>query len=299
MSAPLLVAADAGGTKTAAVAARGAETFARVTGPGGAVQPGRALAAATAIADAARRALARAGALRADVLVVGAAGVGREPERGELASALRAERIAPRVEVVTDIELLRADAFADGAGVVLAAGTGSIALGRDAEGAARRAGGYGWRMSDEGSGYWIGRAALARLTEERDGRAAASGLGAAVLAAARAADFDALVRWGARASTAEVAALAPGVLGLAVAGDAAAVAIVDAAADALAALARAAALAPRAPALPVALAGGLLAPDLPLRERVRARLAALPAVEVRPEPPDALAGGLRLARALA
>ena len=58
--------------------------LARADGPGAAVRPGRALASATVIAEVVRRALAGAGRLTGDVLLVGAAGAGREPERDEL-----------------------------------------------------------------------------------------------------------------------------------------------------------------------------------------------------------------------
>src|SRR5438046_5923939 len=51
-------------------------------------------------------------------------------------------------------------AFGRGPGVVVIAGTGSIAYGRNAAGQTRRAGGWGFAISDEGSGYWIGRAAV-------------------------------------------------------------------------------------------------------------------------------------------
>ena len=59
------------------------------------MRPGRALASATIIAEVVRKALAGAGRLNGDVLYVGAAGAGREPERDELRKALRAENLAP------------------------------------------------------------------------------------------------------------------------------------------------------------------------------------------------------------
>jgi N-acetylglucosamine kinase len=55
-------------------------------------------------------------------------------------------------------------------GVVLVAGTGSVAYGRNAAGEAARAGGWGYLAGDEGSAYWIGRAALAALARALDGR---------------------------------------------------------------------------------------------------------------------------------
>ena len=52
-------------------------------------------------------------------------------------------------------------AFGDGPGVIVIAGTGSIAYGRNREGQIARAGGWGFAISDEGSGHWIGRTAVA------------------------------------------------------------------------------------------------------------------------------------------
>ena len=65
-------------------------------------------------------------------------------------------------------------------GVVLVAGTGSIALGIDGAGTVRRAGGWGYAVSDGGSGYWIGRAALAYTLRCADGVERDDGLAVAV-----------------------------------------------------------------------------------------------------------------------
>ena len=54
-------------------------------------------------------------------------------------------------------------AFGAGPGVIAIAGTGSIVYGRDAAGHTARAGGWGFAVSDEGSGYWIGRRAISAI----------------------------------------------------------------------------------------------------------------------------------------
>ena len=74
-------------------------------------------------------------------------------------------------------------------------------------------------MGDEGSGYAIGRAALGAVSRAADGRSPRTALSERVLAASRSENFDALVRWAAGASPAEVAALAPHVLDVAAHGD--------------------------------------------------------------------------------
>src|SRR6187549_1924344 len=113
----ILIGADVGGTKTAVAVSDGEQILARVEGPGAAVRPGRALASAGAVAETVRQALAKAGRLSGDVLVVGAAGAGREPEREELHTALRTEGLATTVVVTTDIDLALAAAFPSGPGI--------------------------------------------------------------------------------------------------------------------------------------------------------------------------------------
>jgi glucosamine kinase len=228
--------------------------------------------------------------------VVGAAGAGREPERDELRTALRNENIATQVMVTTDIEVALAGAFADGPGIVVSAGTGSVAVGRDQKGARHRMGGYGWQMGDEGSGYAIGRAALGAVSRAADGRSPRTALSERVLAASRSESFDDLIRWAAGASPAEVASLAPHVLDVAAHGDPLAQGICDYAARELTQLA--VCLVPSMdvqPPVGVALTGGLLSSEGPLRRSVLARLredANLSPLETRV---DAVEGAIRLA----
>jgi glucosamine kinase len=293
---PILIGADVGGSKTAVGVSDGGDILVRADGPGAAVRPGRALASAGMIAEVVRRALAGVGRLTGDVLLVGAAGAGRDPERSELAKALRVENLASDVVVTTDIELALAGAFESGPGIVVSAGTGSIAVGRDASGTHRRIGGYGWQMGDEGSGYAIGRAAMGAVSRAHDGRSPRTSLSDRVLAATRSADFDSLVRWAAGASPSELAALAPHVLEIAAEGDPLAQGIADYAARELSQLAICLVpLLDAPPPLGVALTGGLLAEDRPLRRSVLARLGEQPDLRPIDTPVDAVLGALRLA----
>src|SRR5918998_2447392 len=292
----VLIGADAGGTKTAVAISEDGKILGRADGAGGAVRPGRALVAATTITEVVRRALSAAGRLTADVMVVGAAGAGREPEREELRTALRSENLVSHVLVTTDIEIALAAAFKDGPGIVVSAGTGSIAVGRDQAGKRHRIGGYGWQMGDEGSGYAIGRAALGAVSRAVDARSPKTALSDRVLQATRSDDFDALVRWAATASPAEVAALAPHVLSVAADGDQLARGIVDYAARELSQLAIC--LLPKMEVtrpVRVAVTGGLLAPDQPLRKTLLAKLAEEPSFKATDKPVDAVMGALRLA----
>jgi glucosamine kinase len=281
----LLIGVDAGGTKTSVAVADGDAVIARATGGPGAVRAGRALQAASRIATAVREALTSARLLSSDVMVIGAAGVGRDPERTELREALRAERLAARVFVTGDMDIALEAAYGGNRGIVLVSGTGSIAFTRGSDGALHRTGGYGWQGSDEGSGYAIGRAGLAAVGRARDGRTGPTRLTEAILAGPPARSFDDLVRWSTAAEPGEIASIAPLVLNTAGAGDAAAAAIVNNAADDLTALVMPLlALFEGDGPIPVALAGGLIAPGR---------------VEILDAPLDAALGALAMARRLA
>ena len=72
------------------------------------------------------------------------------------------------IEVVGDNVIALEAAFGTGPGVIAIAGTGSIVYGRDAGGRIARAGGWGFAISDEGSGHWIGCRAISAILHARD-----------------------------------------------------------------------------------------------------------------------------------
>ena len=128
----------------------------------------------------------------------------------------------------TDVIAAFHDAFGDGPGVLLIAGTGSIAWGRAEDGREGRVGGWGHHIGDEGSGYAIGVDALRRVARNADGRGPETN--AARTSSSRRlglAGIDGLVQWAATADGAEVAALAPVVAAAADGGDAVAGEILD------------------------------------------------------------------------
>ncbi|GAC1397161.1 MAG: hypothetical protein NVS1B2_16820 [Vulcanimicrobiaceae bacterium] len=93
--------------------------------------------------------------------------------------------LAPRahaVRVVHDAEIAHAGALAGAVGIVVIAGTGSVALGNDEPGRFVRAGGWGSAFGDEGSALWIARSALRRAMLRMD-RCEPSAVGALALAA--------------------------------------------------------------------------------------------------------------------
>ena len=264
----IVLGADVGGTSSRVVLFNDDAERGRVEGPGAPMRSGTGERLASALADLARPLLLRGRAVRADALVVGASGAGREAERNELEAALQKQRLAWRVVVTTDAELARAAAFEGGPGVLLIAGTGSIATARDANGVSRRVGGLGWRMGDQGSAYWIAARALEAVGAMHDGLGTVTHLAESLCTAAKVPGIAGLIQWSTMATPGEVAALGPAVLACAATGDPVAVGVRDCAVNALVQLAVAAG----AGRLPVAMSGGLLAPDRPLRDRVTAAL---------------------------
>ena len=294
----IIVGVDAGGTKTAVIVAEAERVVARATGPGAKMRSGKGIACATVIAEVARQALAEAGRLRAEMIIAGVAGAGREEEREELRQALRSEDLAERIVVTGDTEIALAAAFGDRPGIVVTAGTGSMAIARDPAGRLHRAGGLGWQMGDEGSGYAIGRAALGAVGRAADGRSPRTELTPLLLKSTHSDSLEALVRWAAAAGVPEVAALAPAVFEAAQMGDTIAAGIVDYAARELAALVFR--LLPhfgvdeRAP-VDIATNGGLLYHDGPVHRILRGKLAEDSRLRLRDTPLEAATGAIHLA----
>ncbi|MGH7584302.1 MAG: BadF/BadG/BcrA/BcrD ATPase family protein, partial [Gemmatimonadales bacterium] len=127
----IVIGVDSGGTSMRAAIFRDGTVRERGEAPGISMRPGDGGHLASAIAGLVRPLLLRGRAVRADTLVVGAAGAGRAAEQQQLREALEAERLAWRTIVTTDAELARAAAFGGEPGVLLIAGTGSIAVARD------------------------------------------------------------------------------------------------------------------------------------------------------------------------
>ncbi|WP_328483937.1 ATPase [Streptomyces sp. NBC_00377] len=190
----LVVGLDAGGTRTRAVLADLADGRVRGQGTAG---PGNALTVSgPELADHLTEALAQAvpEPLRGRVTAVvgGFAGAGHqgqgtgEPGRVRARTALSAALArlgvtAAAVEVHSDIETTFATAPGHPAdGLVLVAGTGAVAARIAARVPTATSGGDGWLLGDDGSGYWIGRAAVRAALRAADGRGAPTVLARAV-----------------------------------------------------------------------------------------------------------------------
>jgi N-acetylglucosamine kinase-like BadF-type ATPase len=111
---------------------------------------------------------ARWGVRKRDVgaLVVASRGVWTRAERRRLASRLG--HLSGAVQAISDTEAAYLGALGDRPGVLLLAGTGSMALGRDDRGRWQRAGGLGPLLGDEGSAFWIGREWLRASVSDAD-----------------------------------------------------------------------------------------------------------------------------------
>ena len=165
----IVVGIDAGASKTRAFAVdRAGTVVGRGAGGGGNLltSPDPQGAIAAALAEA-------LGGRGADAVVLSCAGGDRETERA------RGEEILTRLAPPGAKLLVTHDAIAalyagnpTGCGVVLIAGTGSIAYGRNEEGEEDRAGGWGYLIGDEGSAVWCGLEALRAISHAVDGRGA-------------------------------------------------------------------------------------------------------------------------------
>ncbi len=164
-----LLGIDAGGTRTRSLLLD-LESGRTLCGEAGAAN-WTSLGSAACVASV-RAALAHAGADGLPIAAVAAGFAGYYPPRhaDEARQALGAA-FGPEtvLDVVPDVVVAWAGALAGEPGIVVIAGTGSIAYGRDVEGNEARAGGWGPLLGDPGSGYDVGRQALVVVAEEIDG----------------------------------------------------------------------------------------------------------------------------------
>lgn len=296
----IAVGVDGGGTKTRVMIAdeRGAE-ITTVEGPGSAVRPGDAERSAGIITDTVRDALASAAMshVMPKIVCVGVAGVGRDAERQALWQALASRELAEEIVVHADATVAIDDAFGDGPGVLLIAGTGSVAFGRGPTGIAARCGGWGPVIGDEGGGAWVGRRALSIVTAAADGREPETALTGALLTAAEVNSVSELIPWAASATPASLASLVPAIASVAEGGDLRANALLSLATEELVLHVRTLArqlFGDERAAIPVALSGGLLSRGSTFRKRVEHRMkSAVPGAQVRSEPVDAARGAVK------
>lgn len=101
---------------------------------------------------------------------LGIAGVDRPRDEEVIRGILRRLGYRETASVVNDAAIALVAGAPERVGIVILAGTGSIAYGADREGKTARSGGYGFLLADEGSGYWLGHQALRATVRSADGR---------------------------------------------------------------------------------------------------------------------------------
>ncbi|HEY3331171.1 MAG TPA: BadF/BadG/BcrA/BcrD ATPase family protein [Capsulimonadaceae bacterium] len=179
----MVLGIDGGGTKTAATLICLHDDPLRQLGAG--TSGPSNIAAVTvqsafdAICAAASEALSGVdGHLRA--ICIGVAGYSHIQRRADLSQRLAKSFPGVLMEVVPDYAIAFDAALNGQPGVLVISGTGQIAYGENAAGKWHRAGGYGYLIDDAGSGYGVGRAALAATLAAQDGSGPLTALGSAI-----------------------------------------------------------------------------------------------------------------------
>jgi glucosamine kinase len=268
--AELLIAVDAGGSKTAACVARqtpsgGFEIIGRgrMSGANPLTIGVERAAEVIAVAVELARQDANSPAMVADRAVLSIAGAADPLVAAQLVERLRTRSLASRIAIVSDVLPILAACSEQGAGVALIAGTGSVAVGRGVAGHVVRCGGWGYLLGDDGSGYAIGRTAIRLTLEDLEaGRSEPCPLSKAVLELLKSTDRAEVTHavYNSENPRATIASVAECVVRLADAGDESARGILDAAGRDLAQLAARTAkeVGFATSELPLAMAGGVL-----------------------------------------
>jgi N-acetylglucosamine kinase-like BadF-type ATPase len=291
---------DAGGTKTVCLLADATGTIlSSARGPGANLQAQGELEVEKVLHEVMEGALSGQPIVPA-AICLGVAGADRPDDAAIIRGIMRRIGYKSPTLVVNDALVALTAAAGDDSGIVVICGTGSICYGRDEDGRAARSGGWGYILGDEGSGYWIGRRALAAVVRHADRRGPATVLTTLVLQHFRVRAVSDLVQEVHLRDPRRhrVASLAAVVQAACDQGDVVARTIVDAACDELVIAAGSVAerLALRGAVFPLVLAGGVLQVLPALREQLLRRL---PDVAPRSQPrmltEEPAVGAVRLA----
>jgi N-acetylglucosamine kinase-like BadF-type ATPase len=172
---------DAGGSKTVAVLADVSEKIlATVHGEGANLRTHGELQVEKVLHALVEEARSRGGAAP-QAIALGIAGADRPEDHAVLRAILNRIGFARRVVVTNDAQIAFVAGSRERVGLALVCGTGSIAWGRNRAGEIARAGGWGWHVGDEGSGFWIGERAIRQVLRAVDGRGPATSLEKALI----------------------------------------------------------------------------------------------------------------------
>jgi N-acetylglucosamine kinase-like BadF-type ATPase len=286
---PLYLGIDAGGTKTECALSNGAELLGQAIGAScklARMGPEKARQNLQSVIHQACEA-ARVQARDVQRVCIGMAGASLPDAVQWAHETIRELTPAATIYAAGDHIIAHRAAFGSSHGLLVVAGTGSIAFGRNPSGQTARAGGWGPNVSDEGSAFWVGRQAVIGALHAYD-MGSSNGLLPLVAQAWKVAPED-VVRL-ANAAEPQFAELAAQVTAAAQAGEAAALTITNRAGEELAWLAGAVIhrLWPNGGVVPVALAGGVLHGSAQVRQafkealRAKHREAAVSFAYVRP-----------------
>jgi N-acetylglucosamine kinase-like BadF-type ATPase len=169
----LYLGVDGGGTKThvALMDEEGNITCEGTSGPSNPLRVG-VETAVNNIFKAVNEACDRGGSSRSDIgaATLGLAGVRRRDVRQRVRDSFIERLGVKRTEVVTDAEIALYATTLGKPGVVVIAGTGSVCLGKNADGQIAISGGWGPLAGDEGGGAGIAQQALHSVAKASDGR---------------------------------------------------------------------------------------------------------------------------------
>ena len=160
---------DGGGTKTRCVIGDDSSVLGTGSGSGCSILRVGEACARDSLAGAIHEACVQAGVSPQQITrtCAGIAGAGDDGIASRL-QRLLIEVVGGAIEVIGDMEVALESAFGDGPGIVVTAGTGSIAFGRNGKGDTARAGGWGRILCDEGSAHWIAVKAIDAALHEFD-----------------------------------------------------------------------------------------------------------------------------------
>jgi len=165
-----VIGIDAGGTKTVCLLAdEQRQILSRARGPGANLQAVGELQVEKVLHDVMQQAIGDRDIAPA-AICLGIAGVDRPNDAAIVRAIMKRIGAKARIVIVNDALIALETAAPGQPGIVIVSGTGSIAYGRNAAGEAARSGGWGYVLGDEGSGYWIGRAALRAVLRAADHR---------------------------------------------------------------------------------------------------------------------------------
>jgi N-acetylglucosamine kinase len=109
-------------------------------------------------------------------ICLGMAGVDRPEDQETMRGVMHRLRLRQPLRIVPDALIALVAGAPHGVGIVVVAGTGSIAYGVDPAGKTARSGGWGYLLGDEGSAFWLGHAAVRQGIRAVDGRGPATTL---------------------------------------------------------------------------------------------------------------------------